>query len=132
MADETNSEEQRRREELVAKEDELFGKIAVRMGYISQDTLEECLLVQEQMKQTRLVRIGDILVERNYLNTKQVREILSHQSGLLVPCPKCQTPYNVVMFRPDAELICYVCNSKVKVPPRDTTPREDTEIYFAM
>lgn len=54
----------------------LFGEIAVRWGYVSEDDVQECLRLQEQ---TGGMPIGELLVERGLLQADQVQAILREQ-----------------------------------------------------
>lgn len=59
------------------KEDLLFGKIALRRGWISKGQLEECLKEQDASDGARL--IGMILLEKGYISKEQQREIIEYQ-----------------------------------------------------
>ena len=112
------------------KEDNLFGKVSIRMGFCTEEQLAECLALQEQLPKERFMRLGDILVIKGYLSVEQVKKITDTQKGLIVYCPNCDTQYNVVMFRPGASLQCYRCGSPLRIPNRSTSPSLDESIYF--
>jgi signal transduction histidine kinase len=54
----------------------LFGQVAHRLGYISQDHLREVTRLQQAMQGTS-TRIGDLLVAQGYLKEEQRDEVLS-------------------------------------------------------
>ena len=57
-----------------------FGRVAVLNGLITQAQLDECLRVQERLKGMGLTkRLGEILVEKNYLSQEQLRDLLELQ-----------------------------------------------------
>ncbi len=112
------------------REDNLFGKVAIRMSYCTEEQVAECLSLQEQLPQDRFMRLGDIMVIKGYLSVEQVRKIIDTQKGLIVYCPQCDTQYNVVMFRPGASLQCYRCGSPLRIPARTTTRAIDESLYF--
>ena len=112
------------------REDNLFGKVAIRMGYCMEEQLVECLGLQEQLPMDRFMRLGDIMVIKGYLSVEQVKKIVDTQKGLVVYCPQCDTQYNVVMFRPGASIQCYRCGSPLRVPTRSTSGSMDEAIYF--
>lgn len=112
------------------REDNLFGKVAIRMGFCTEEQLGECLSLQEQLPKERFMRLGDIMVIKGYLTVEQVRKITDTQRGLILYCPACDHQYNVVMFRPGASLQCYQCGSPLKIPTRSTSPSFDESIYF--
>lgn len=112
------------------REDNLFGKVAIRLGFCTEEQLAECLALQEQLPRERFMRLGDIMVIKGYLTVEQVRKIAETQKGLIVYCPQCDTQYNVVMFRPGASLQCYKCGSPLKIPSRSTPASLDEALYF--
>ncbi|HYE99088.1 MAG TPA: hypothetical protein VEJ18_09265, partial [Planctomycetota bacterium] len=112
------------------REDNLFGKVAIRLGYCTEEQLAECLALQEQLPKDRFMRLGDILVIKGYLTVEQVRKVSETQKGLIVYCTQCDTQYNVVMFKPGASLQCYRCGSPLKIPTRSTSSHLDEALYF--
>jgi hypothetical protein len=112
------------------KEDNLFGKVAIRMGFATEEQLAECLALQEQLPKDRFMRLGDILVIKGYLTVEQVKKVTDTQKGLIVYCAQCDTQYNVVMFKPGASLQCYKCGSPLRIPTRTTGGSLDEALYF--
>jgi hypothetical protein len=112
------------------KEDNLFGKVAIRMGFATEEQLAECLALQEQLPKDRFMRLGDILVIKGYLTVEQVKKVTDTQKGLIVYCTHCDTQYNVVMFKPGASLQCYKCGSPLRIPTRSTPGSLDEALYF--
>lgn len=113
-----------------AREDNLFGKVALRLGYCSDKQLAECLALQEQLPHDRFMRLGDIMVIKGYLTVEKVRKILDTQKGLILYCSHCDTQYNMVLFRPGVSIQCYKCGSPLRVPPRNTSKDMDQVLYF--
>jgi hypothetical protein len=112
------------------REDNLFGKVAIRLSFCTEDQLGECLALQEQLPKERFMRLGDILVIKGYLTVEQVKKISDTQKGLILYCSQCDTQYNVVMFRPGASIQCYRCGSALRIPARTTSPAVDEALYF--
>ena len=108
-----------------ARSDHLFGKVAIRMKFCTEDQLIECLEIQEGQPKGRKNRLGDIMVSRGVLTAIQVRKILDTQRGLILYCPSCDTEYNTVMFKPGASLQCYRCGSPMRIPVRSTDAPAD-------
>lgn len=64
----------------------LFGQIAIRFGWISQQELDECLALQQQEKtHTKLRKIGQILCSKAYLSMLQITDILQEQANPSLP-----------------------------------------------
>ncbi len=112
------------------KEDNLFGKVALRLAFCTEGQLSECLALQEQLPHDRFMRLGDIMVIKGILTVEQVRKILETQKGLILYCPSCDTQYNLVLFRPGVSLQCYKCGSPLRVPKRNTSGQMDQVLYF--
>jgi phage FluMu protein Com len=47
-----------------------------------------------------------------------VRRVAEVQAGLAVPCPRCATLHNVVMFNPGSTIPCRKCSLMIAVPTR--------------
>ena len=105
-------------------EDSLFGKVAVKLGFCTNEQVAECLMTQDQLPPDRFMRLGDIMVIKGMVSTDQVRKILDTQRGLVLFCPQCDTQYNTVMFKPGVSLQCYRCGSALRIPTRPKEPDE--------
>jgi hypothetical protein len=100
------------------QEDHLFGKVAVRLGFVTQDQLSECLGLQKREGPESALRLGDLMTRRGLVGPEQVRRVMEVQAGLAVPCTGCGTLHNVVMFMPGATIPCRKCSAAITVPPR--------------
>lgn len=106
------------------REDNFFGKVAIRLGYCTEEQLGECLALQEHLPPQRFMRLGDIMVIKGYVTVDQVRKVVETQKGLIVYCPGCDTQYNVVMFKPGASIQCYRCGTPLRIPARALSSTE--------
>lgn len=59
------------------EKDILFGKIARELGLVSKEDIQECVRIQEQLKESR--PLGKILIDRGYIAPEQVDEIVEKQ-----------------------------------------------------
>jgi hypothetical protein len=59
------------------QEEMLFGKIAVKKGFITEEQLEECIKLQKSSTPPQL--IGIILKDKGYITREQLREIIEYQ-----------------------------------------------------
>lgn len=66
---------------LQLRDDSLFGKLAIKNGLVSQGQVEECINHQKNIRYTK--RIGEILLEKGYLNEKQYRALLNAQQRVV-------------------------------------------------
>jgi eukaryotic-like serine/threonine-protein kinase len=58
-----------------------FGEVAIKLGYTSLERIDECMRLQEKMRDmgTPMKKLGDIMLAKGYLTDVQVREILKYQ-----------------------------------------------------
>ena len=99
-------------------DDNLFGKVAVKLGFLTPAQLTECLDIQKRAGPESTLRLGDLMARRGLADPEQVRRILEVQSGLAVPCPACAVLHNVLMFMPLSTIPCRSCQATITVPPR--------------
>jgi ribosomal protein S27E len=112
------------------REDNLFGKVAIRLSCCTEAQLQECLALQEQLPKGRFMRLGDIMVIKGILTVEQTKKVTDTQRGLIIYCPQCDTQYNVVMFRPGSSIHCYKCGFSILIPTRGARPPADESLYF--
>ena len=100
------------------KEDQLFGKVAVHLGFLTQDQLSECLGMQKREGPDSNLRLGELMMRKGLVDPEKVRRVMEVQAGLAVPCPRCATLHNVVMFMPGTTIPCRKCSLMIAVPAR--------------
>ncbi|HZN62510.1 MAG TPA: hypothetical protein VFC90_08910 [Planctomycetota bacterium] len=100
------------------RDDGLFGKVAVSLRFVTQDQLNECLEMQKRGGPEANLRLGDLMMRRGLVGPDQVRRVMEVQAGLAVPCPRCATLHNVVMFMAGATFPCRKCSLMIAVPVR--------------
>jgi len=100
------------------QEDQLFGKVAVHLGFVTQEQLAEVLGLQKRDSPESKLRLGDLMTRRGLMDPEKVRRVMEVQAGLVVPCPRCTTLHNVVMFMPGTTIPCRQCSLMIAVPPR--------------
>jgi hypothetical protein len=98
------------------REDNLFGKVVIRMGLAREDQVRACLDVQDSLPPGDFRRLGDILVQKGVLTVEDIQRVLDFQAGLVLYCPGCDREYNMVLFNPGAKIICYQCGARIRVP----------------
>ena len=112
------------------REDALFGKVSIRLGFCTEDQLMDCVEYQEQLPPERFMRLGDILVIKGFLSIQQIKRVLDAQKGLIVYCPTCNTRFNTVMLMPGTSIPCHGCDGRIRVPERKREGRMDEAVYF--
>lgn len=63
------------------KESLHFGAIAIKLGFTSLEKVDECLRLQEKMKELGVApkKLGEIMLAKGYLTDAQVKEIFKYQ-----------------------------------------------------
>ena len=112
------------------REDALFGKVSIRLGFCTEDQLMDCVEYQEQLPPERFMRLGDILVIKGFLSIQQIKRVLDAQKGLIVYCSGCNTRFNTVMLTPGTSIPCHRCKARIRVPERKREGRMDEAVYF--
>jgi hypothetical protein len=100
----------------VKREDNLFGKVVIRMGLAREDQVRACLEIQDSLPPDQFKRLGDILVQKAVLTGEDIQKVLDFQAGLILYCPGCDREYNMVLFNPGAKIACYQCGARIRVP----------------
>lgn len=60
-----------------------FGSLAIKKGFISREQIQECLGIQQELKETGVnEKLGKILIKRGYMTKEQILEILQEQRGI--------------------------------------------------
>lgn len=98
------------------REDNLFGKVVIRMGLAREEQVRACLDIQDSLQHGDFKRLGDILVDKGILTAEDIQRVLEFQAGLILYCPGCDREYNMVLFNPGAKIICYQCGARIRVP----------------
>ncbi len=110
----------------------LFGQIALRLGYVTQLHLDECLRQQqEQSRSGAPVLLGQLFLRKGYLTTDQFMEILRRQRKDVVKCPGCDTFYDSRDRPAGAKFVCARCGTVVQIPYPQTDvriPGQDTRV----
>ena len=97
--------------------DKSFGQLAISIGNVSYDDLEDALLEQERLARLNLsFRLGEILVARGVMTVDTVLEILAKQGKRILVCPRCDCHFNAVDYDPTATYRCLKCQGELASP----------------
>lgn len=106
-----------RNPEEVREGDRTFGSLAVGMGLIVTNDLEDAILEQQRLETLNLhFRLGEILVARAKLRPAEVMEVLRRQGKCVLACFLCDTHYNVLKYHSDTTYRCVRCGSELVRP----------------
>lgn len=97
-------------------EDNIFGRIALKLGHSTEKQIEECLSEQLSLTKNCQLKLGEIMLKKGYLTKKQLDNIVSYQQKKVIACASCKTKYNVVFYNPGIEFVCWKCENKISVP----------------
>ena len=109
------------------KEAQLFGKLAVREGLLTEEEANDCLREQGREGETRT--LGEIMVAKDYLSVDKVKELLSKQLKKVMACPACNLSFTVLTLSQGKKIDCPRC----KGPLQDAKPSRElrTDAEFA-
>lgn len=89
----------------------LFGQIAIKMGYVTADLLNEAL--REQSHNGSSLRLGQILLAKKAITPEQFLDVLRRQRREVVKCPGCGTFYDAAEHPESDRFVCSTCNTVV-------------------
>ncbi len=100
------------------RDDEWLGEILVRTGRITRGRLHESLRRQARCVEegdTRVPRLGELLVMSGFVSGDAVREALSAQRRVLLGCPPCGKVYSHWRYDPARAYRCKDCRAPLKI-----------------
>jgi len=95
------------------KQDNLFGRLAIRLGFATEKQVEESLGTQLMINESHFLRLGEIMVKKEYISEEQLNKIIDFQSQRQVTCSGCGQKYNLVLFNEGAKILCYNCDNEI-------------------
>jgi len=107
------------------KESVLFGKLAVKLGLVTADEVNECLRIQAEPGESR--SLGEILVAKGYLTAIQVKDILEKQLKKIMSCPACKLSFTVLTLSEGKRIDCPKCKGPLKDGKSTESTRTDAE-----
>lgn len=107
------------------KESVLFGKLAVREKLMTQDQANECLREQAKPGETR--SIGEIMIAKGYLDSNQVKDLLSRQLKRILACPACRLSFTVFSISGGKKVDCPRCKGPLQEGKPGGSTRTDAE-----
>lgn len=76
--------------------EDLFGRIALQLGYISRAQLEQCEAELQVLRaKGQNIQLGQMLVKKRLLTVDQLLHVLHKQNKVLMRCPKCGKQFTV-------------------------------------
>jgi hypothetical protein len=94
------------------QEDELFGKLAVREGWISQADLDLCLGGEQPGAPKR--SLEEIMVSRGFVEPARARALLESLSRKLMCCRTCEASFSVLSIALSRQIRCPKCKGPLE------------------
>ena len=107
------------------KESVLFGKLAIKVGLVTADEVNQCLRLQAEPNEMR--SLGEILVAKGFLTAVQVKDILNKQLKKIMSCPACKLSFTVLTLSEGKRIDCPKCKGPLKEGKQSDTTRTDAE-----
>ena len=94
----------------------LMGRMALKYGYLTEEQLNECLCVQEALKDDGdSTRLGEILVKRQLMSPEDVASVLRMQKLQIKSCPRCSCQFNALLGELQKMEACPKCGAPLSV-----------------
>jgi hypothetical protein len=100
-----------------AREDQLFGMLAVREGLVTEAMINECLWAEPAGSPRR--SLGEMMVSRGSLRPAQVKELLKKLSKRVMSCSVCKASFNVLSISESKGVPCPRCGRSLDEGKRD-------------
>ncbi|MFH1232010.1 MAG: hypothetical protein V1709_11000 [Planctomycetota bacterium] len=95
------------------KQDNLFGRLAIRLGFATEKQVEESLGMQLMIEESHFLRLGEIMVKKGYITDEKLKKVIGFQAQRQVTCSRCGQKYNLVLFNEGAKILCYDCDNEI-------------------
>jgi len=113
-------------------QDSVMGRIIVRMGYATEEQVNEALRIQALREERGVFcRLGEIMVEKEFMTVQQVIAVLKQQRKELMLCPGCGKRYNVAGYDSRRRYRCKYCGEELVFPAELESPQADTTIFYS-
>src|SRR6185295_6796863 len=117
---------------MLEKEGPDFGKLAVALGFLTQEDLEKILQLQADLHKIGVDRrLGELCLEKRFLSREQVLLVLRAQGKRIMSCHACQKSYNVHHYRATETYTCKHCTAELSLPTKPVTPSVSDSITIA-
>ena len=94
--------------------DVILGRLAVRFNYLTQKQVNECVRIQASRQTAgEHKRLGEVFVEKGYLDFSQILDLLSLQGITIAACADCGEKTNIFYYSPVNEYWCKHCGGKL-------------------
>ncbi len=113
------------------QEELLFGRIAVKKGFITEEQLKECIEIQKRSAEPQL--LGIILRDKGYINREQLREIVEYQKKhMRRPATDPEEQKSDIAFGFIAVKLKYTTLDRVYECVREQTKAAKLGLYFRL
>lgn len=97
------------------KQDNLFGRLLMRLGFATDKQVEESLGMQLMINDTHFLRLGEIMVKKGFINDGQLKQVVDFQAQRQIICAGCGQKYNMILFNEGSRIPCYNCTNEIAV-----------------
>lgn len=98
-------------------EDIIFKKLVLRQKLLSKLQIKNCLEEQQRLEKLgQYLRLGQVMVRKKYLTTKDFLKILEQQKTLLFRCKSCEATFELSTALNGKKFRCANCETIITVP----------------
>jgi hypothetical protein len=114
----------------------LFGQLLVKHNLATQNQINKCLEIQQQLAEKGvqpIPRLGELLVEHGFVDKKTVADVLKMQDKDLLFCTGCGRQFNVVGIEDGKTYRCKSCGGvMLRRSLLESLRAEDTSFGFEL
>lgn len=94
--DQSRLEDLIKTQERLRRGEDLFGRIALQLGFITEAQLKECEAELDVLRRKgQNLQLGQVLVKKRLLTVDQLLQVLHRQNKVLMRCPRCGKQFTV-------------------------------------
>ncbi len=115
------------------RNDVIFGKLAVKAGYITKKQMNEVFKVQQALAERgQTANVGQIMAAKGLLTRAQVITIRRHQKKIdanrvFMMCISCGAKYKIRNYRPGKKIPCQKCGERLQKTDQEETTADSVD-----
>ncbi|MEK7487685.1 MAG: protein kinase [Planctomycetota bacterium] len=98
-------------------EDIILKKLILREKILSKPQIKSCIFEQQKLEELgQYLRLGQVMVRKKYLTTKEFLKLLETQKNLLFRCKNCEASFELVSALTGKKFRCANCETIITIP----------------
>jgi len=97
------------------RQENLFGRLVVRMGFAKESQVEQALNEQCSNDDAPFDKLGEVMLKMKMISREQLSRVIQFQSKRQIICPRCSQKYNLILYNAGVKIKCYICNTEMRI-----------------